>query len=109
MGLVPLIQWVDVTLCECSTYCVRAVCGSLFALRQVLLSPDGPCSVGLRQVDVTVPECSTYCICVVCILPCFRYFFRQIVAGLDYCHTHHIAHRDLKLANFLLSTDKPMR
>jgi serine/threonine protein kinase len=40
---------------------------------------------------------------------CYRYFFRQIVEGLDYCHTNHIAHRDLKLANFLLSTDKPMR
>jgi serine/threonine protein kinase len=40
--------------------------------------------------------------------PC-RYFFRQIVEGLEYCHTHHVAHRDLKLANFLLTTDKPMR
>lgn len=38
-----------------------------------------------------------------------RYFFRQIVAGLEYCHTHHIAHRDLKLANFLLTTEQPMR
>eukprot|EP00878_Enallax_costatus_P011766 GHUV01012282.1.p1 GENE.GHUV01012282.1~~GHUV01012282.1.p1 ORF type:complete len:518 (+),score=113.09 GHUV01012282.1:1083-2636(+) len=38
-----------------------------------------------------------------------RYFFRQIVEGLDYCHRCHIAHRDLKLANFLLTTDQPMR
>ncbi|WIA14928.1 hypothetical protein OEZ85_001641 [Tetradesmus obliquus] len=38
-----------------------------------------------------------------------RYFFRQIVEGLGYCHRCHIAHRDLKLANFLLSTDEPMR
>lgn len=38
-----------------------------------------------------------------------RYFFRQIVEGLSYCHRCHIAHRDLKLSNFLLTTDKPMR
>lgn len=44
----------------------------------------------------------------VCVSVC-RYFFRQIVAGLEYCHTHHIAHRDLKLANFLLTTEQPMR
>jgi len=27
-----------------------------------------------------------------------RYFFRQMVEGLSYCHNCHIAHRDLKLA-----------
>jgi hypothetical protein len=43
------------------------------------------------------------------IICCHRYFFRQIVEGLGYCHRCHIAHRDLKLANFLLSTDEPMR
>eukprot|EP00877_Chromochloris_zofingiensis_P007015 jgi/Chrzof1/2567/Cz11g20180.t1 len=38
-----------------------------------------------------------------------RYFFRQVINALSYCHKHHIAHRDLKLANFLLDTNKPPR
>jgi len=41
--------------------------------------------------------------------PHLRYFFRQIVEGLSYCHTCHIAHRDLKLSNFLLTADNPPR
>lgn len=49
------------------------------------------------------------CCCCRCRCRCRRYFFRQIVEGLGYCHRCHIAHRDLKLANFLLSTDEPMR
>lgn len=31
-----------------------------------------------------------------------RYFFRQIVCSIDYCHKNHVAHRDLKLDNTLL-------
>lgn len=34
-----------------------------------------------------------------------RYFFRQIISALDYCHRHRIAHRDLKLSNFMLTKD----
>lgn len=34
-----------------------------------------------------------------------RYYFKQIVAGLAYCHEQHIWHRDLKLEN-LLTVDK---
>lgn len=38
-----------------------------------------------------------------------RYFMRQIMPALDYCHRHHIAHRDLKLSNFLLTGQDPPR
>lgn len=31
-----------------------------------------------------------------------RRFFQQIIAGVEYCHTHMIAHRDLKPENLLL-------
>jgi serine/threonine-protein kinase SRK2 len=31
-----------------------------------------------------------------------RVFFQQLVSGLEYCHTHGVAHRDLKLENTLL-------
>ena len=34
-----------------------------------------------------------------------RYFFKQIIAAVSYCHRHHIAHRDLKLTNVLLDLD----
>eukprot|EP01047_Picozoa_sp_COSAG01_P107473 COSAG01_NODE_36492_length_517_cov_0.691388_1_plen_113_part_01 len=30
-----------------------------------------------------------------------RYYFKQIVAGLAYCHEQHVWHRDLKLENLL--------
>jgi serine/threonine protein kinase len=31
-----------------------------------------------------------------------------MVSAIQYCHDHRVAHRDLKLANFLLTTSKPM-
>lgn len=36
-----------------------------------------------------------------------RYFFKQIISAVDYCHRHHVAHRDLKLDNTLLSGHTP--
>lgn len=37
-----------------------------------------------------------------------RWFFQQIVVGLDYCHSRGVANRDLKLENLLLdSLDSP--
>ncbi|BDA43928.1 Serine/threonine-protein kinase SRK2H [Coccomyxa sp. Obi] len=36
-----------------------------------------------------------------------RYFFRQFIQAVEYCHTHFVAHRDLKLDNTLLSDDEP--
>ena len=36
-----------------------------------------------------------------------RYLFRQMASAVDYCHRHHVVHRDLKLDNTLLSTHKP--
>ena len=36
-----------------------------------------------------------------------RYFFRQFIGAVEYCHAHCVAHRDLKLDNTLLSADTP--
>ena len=34
-----------------------------------------------------------------------RDMFSQIVCGLKHCHSHGVAHRDLKLENILLDSD----
>ncbi|KAK9809119.1 hypothetical protein WJX72_009585 [[Myrmecia] bisecta] len=36
-----------------------------------------------------------------------RYFFRQFIGAVEYCHQHCVAHRDLKLDNTLLDSSNP--
>ena len=36
-----------------------------------------------------------------------RYFFRQFIEAVEYCHGHCVAHRDLKLDNTLLDAREP--
>ena len=38
-----------------------------------------------------------------------RFFFQQLVSGLEYCHTHGVAHRDLKLENCFLDDDVALK
>lgn len=38
-----------------------------------------------------------------------RYFFRQLIAAVEFCHKNHVAHRDLKLDNTLLDANDPPR
>ena len=37
------------------------------------------------------------------------YFFTQVVSAVEYCHQHHVAHRDLKMDNTLLDDNDPPR
>ncbi|GLI63203.1 hypothetical protein VaNZ11_006102 [Volvox africanus] len=36
-----------------------------------------------------------------------RYFFRQLISAVEYCHRNNVAHRDLKLDNTLLDHHSP--
>lgn len=36
-----------------------------------------------------------------------RYFFKQFLSAVKYCHSHMVAHRDLKLDNTLLDSSNP--
>lgn len=36
-----------------------------------------------------------------------RYFFKQFLSAVKYCHSHFVAHRDLKLDNTLLDSSNP--
>lgn len=38
-----------------------------------------------------------------------RYFFKQLIWAVDFCHRNHVAHRDLKLDNTLLDHHQPAR
>jgi serine/threonine protein kinase len=38
-----------------------------------------------------------------------RYFFKQALEGLDYCHSMRVAHRDLKPENLLLDSDYTLK
>lgn len=41
--------------------------------------------------------------------PYARFFFQQLVQGLDYCHSNGVCHRDLKLDNLLLDKNKTLK
>lgn len=36
-----------------------------------------------------------------------RYYFKQLISAVEYCHAHNVAHRDLKLDNTLLDWHTP--
>lgn len=38
-----------------------------------------------------------------------RYYFKQALEGLDYCHSMRVAHRDLKPENLLLDSDYTLK
>ncbi len=41
--------------------------------------------------------------------PYARFFFQQLIRGLDYCHSRGVFHRDLKPENLLLDNDKTLK
>ncbi len=41
--------------------------------------------------------------------PYARFFFKQLVNGLEYCHSNGVYHRDLKLDNLLLDRNKTLK
>eukprot|EP00983_Pelagomonas_calceolata_P088209 1157151-Pelagomonas_calceolata.AAC.10 len=48
------------------------------------------------------PNC-VHTLCKTCMLePAARWFFQQLVIGLDYCHRKGVVNRDIKLENTLL-------
>ncbi|KAG1662635.1 hypothetical protein FOA52_009620 [Chlamydomonas sp. UWO 241] len=36
-----------------------------------------------------------------------RFYFLQLLSAVEYCHKHHVAHRDLKLDNTLVTAHRP--
>ena len=41
--------------------------------------------------------------------PVARYYFKQLLEGLEYCHNKGVAHRDLKLENLLIDEQFKVR
>lgn len=38
-----------------------------------------------------------------------RFFFRQLLAAVDYCHKHGVVHRDIKPENLMISNNKQLK
>ncbi len=38
-----------------------------------------------------------------------RFYFRQIIQGVEYCHNNLVSHRDLKLENILIDDSKTVK
>ena len=41
--------------------------------------------------------------------PRARFFFRQLMEGIAFCHSRYICHRDMKLENVMLDADGAWR
>lgn len=52
---------------------------------------------GLLRKNKTIPEAET------------KKIFKQILLGIEYCHKHHICHRDIKLENILVDTNSRVK